>query len=200
MVIKEIFTSLQGEGANFGMPATFIRFAGCNLACDFCDTDFSSGDTYTLDTLTDAVRKGGVPNIIWTGGEPALQLTPDIVTHFKRLGYRQAIETNGTRPVPEGLDYISCSPKVPVSVLWKHFGETQIGEYRYPVAPGLAVPSIDDLPPASHYFLSPIFTGTTLNGEKNDFSRRNLRLCLDLIRRDPRWRLSVQMHKFLHIQ
>lgn len=198
MVIKEIFTSLQGEGANTGMLATFVRFSGCNLDCDFCDTDFSLGEKYTLDQLTEVLRKEGTKTLIWTGGEPTLQLTEDTVSHFKKLGYRQCIETNGTKRPPMGLNYISCSPKVGLPVLWKNLEGIEVGEFRYPVSRNLEIPSIDDLPPARHYFLSPIFDGGEGSG-KALFSQENLSLCLDLIRKDPRWRLSVQMHKFLRI-
>ena len=198
MVVCEIFTSLQGEGANFGHLATFVRLAGCNLSCDFCDTDFSFGEKYTLDELVSAVRKEGTSFLIWTGGEPLLQLTEETLLRFKRLGYRQAVETNGTKRPPEGLDYISCSPKVDLQTLWKNFEGIEVGEFRYPVAKGLEIPSIDDLPSARNYFLSPIFEGKADSG-KELFSQDNLALCMDLIRKDPRWRLSVQMHKFLRI-
>lgn len=198
MVIKEIFTSLQGEGANFGRLATFVRLAGCNLDCSFCDTDFKKGEKYTLPELDEVLDKEDADFLIWTGGEPTLQLTEEIVEHYHHRGYLQAIETNGTRRPPIGPDYIACSPKVPLDQLWQNFRDIHVGEFRYPVAPDLEIPSIDDLPPADHYFLSPIFDGSAGSG-KELFSQENLALCLRLIHRDPRWRLSVQMHKFVHI-
>lgn len=201
MRVVEIFTSIQGEGANTGLLVTFVRLSGCNLDCSFCDTDFDTGTDYTLEELTAAVDAEGTHRIVWTGGEPTLQLTEEVVLHFKKLGYWQAIETNGTRTPPRGLDYITVSPKVSAARLRVHFKETPIGEIRYPVGEGLTVPDISELPPARHYLLSPIFLskGSDTGAEKTLLSDTNLRRCLELMHHDPRWRLSVQLHKLLHL-
>ena len=204
MRIKEIFTSLQGEGANSGKLFTFVRFSGCNLDCDFCDTDFEGGLRYDLDLLTEEIERHGVKSILWTGGEPTLQLTDEIVAHFKSLGYYQAIETNGTRRPPKGLDYITCSPKDDKDDDYKSFRETYAGididEIRIPAGSGLSIPEIDEeLPPARNYFLSPVFVGDKETG-MNKLSRQNLFICMDMINRDPRWRLSVQLHKLIGIK
>ena len=201
MVIKEIFTSLQGEGANQGKIFTFVRSAGCNLDCPFCDTDFSGGELYDLARLTIEVERRRVKNILWTGGEPTLQLTDEIVSHFKDLGYFQAIETNGTRRPPLGLDYIACSPKNCAEDGYRAFRRTyegiDIDEIRIPVGEGIHIPDIDkDLPPARCYFLSPLFVGDRESGMP-ELSPQNLRLCLDAINMDHRWQLSVQLHKLL---
>lgn len=201
MKVVEIFTSIQGEGANCGLLVTFVRLTGCNLSCPYCDTDFETGTEYSTEELTAAVAAEGTRRIIWTGGEPTLRLTEELVTHFADLGYWQAIETNGTKTPPRGLDYITVSPKVSVQTLRKNFRYTPIDEIRYPVARGVTIPDIDTLPPARHYLLSPIFEpkGNDPGSEKNLLSEPNLTYCLELMRQDPRWRLSVQLHKLLHL-
>jgi len=109
--VNEIFYSLQGEGGRTGQASVFIRLAKCNLTCSFCDTDFERGVKMTTDEVLREIKQYGCKWIIWTGGEPTLQLTDSIVAFFKQEGYLQAIETNGTRKVPVGIDYITCSPK-----------------------------------------------------------------------------------------
>ena len=132
--VKEIFYTLQGEGAQTGRPAVFCRFAGCNLwsgreadrasaVCTFCDTDFvdtdgpGGGRFATADALATAVAAawpagaGGLPFVVCTGGEPLLQLDAELVSALHRRGFEIAVETNGTRPPPPGLDWICVSPK-----------------------------------------------------------------------------------------
>ena len=109
--INEIFYSLQGEGNRSGSANIFIRLAKCNKKCSFCDTEFNTYKEYTLKELTDYIKQYHCENIIWTGGEPCLQLTNDIVTYFHKLGYYQAIETNGSLQIPDGLNWITISPK-----------------------------------------------------------------------------------------
>ena len=111
MIINEIFYSLQGEGVHMGKPSIFIRLSKCNLRCSFCDTEFDSGHEMSLEAIHEAIKQWPSRRIIWTGGEPTLQLTDEVVAYFKALGYHQSIETNGTRRPPRGLDYITCSPK-----------------------------------------------------------------------------------------
>ena len=131
--VKEIFYTLQGEGANTGRPAVFCRFAGCNLwsglerdrekaFCKFCDTDFiwdGATDVGKFGSPEDLVRAvanewpqelGGKPLVICTGGEPLLQLDTDLITAFHASGFEIAVETNGTLPAPEGIDWICVSP------------------------------------------------------------------------------------------
>ncbi|HBG79980.1 MAG TPA: radical SAM protein, partial [Porphyromonadaceae bacterium] len=96
LIINEIFYSLQGEGGRTGEASVFIRLSKCNLACSFCDTDFKSGKSMALDEIYAEISSYPCRWIIWTGGEPTLQLNEEIVAFFKDKGYRQAIETNGT--------------------------------------------------------------------------------------------------------
>lgn len=198
--VVEIFHSVQGEGANAGRSAVFVRLANCNKNCWFCDTDWSKGDEMTVQQLRDEVGKlSGTDNypdnlLIWTGGEPTLQLTDEILAYFD--GYYNCIETNGTNPVPERIEYISCSPKVTPQILRKNF--THVNEFRYPIGAGDTLPGISELPVADHYFVSPIFLGE----QKKRFEKvdQNIAYAIDFVQKNPRWRLSVQLHKFLNVR
>lgn len=192
--VVEIFNSIQGEGANVGKSATFIRLSNCNKNCSFCDTDWDNGTEMTVEEILTEVQRYSSKMIIWTGGEPTLQLTAEILNEFKN--FYQAIETNGTNPVPYGIDYISCSPKVGINTLNRNFDS--VDEFRYPVVVGDKIPSIDELPLATNYFLSPIFVGE--EKKRLEINKKNLDYCLLLIQQDPRWRLSVQLHKLLNVQ
>lgn len=195
--LVEIFESLQGEGANTGRLVVFIRLAGCNLNCSFCDTDYHKMSLELTPSKLLAKVQEDFPHcksIIWTGGEPTLQLTEEIVHSFKEAGYWQAIESNGLKLAPQGLDYITLSPKgnTRPQVLQNYCGR-KVGEVRIATADGDALPLIEELPDAEHYFLSPIFDGDTI-------VPANIRHCEALIRRDPRWRLSLQIHKLIGIR
>jgi organic radical activating enzyme len=183
--VNEIFYSVQGEGANAGMPAVFVRLSGCNLNCPYCDTQHGTYTEMSTDEILSEVTNYNCPNIIWTGGEPALQLTNKILKHFKC--FYNCIETNGTRPVPSKINYVTISPKK-AKFEW-HISGYRIDEIRYPIAGGDKLPDIDELPTAKRYYLSPI-----------DVSPENADYCLQLIKENPRWRLSVQIHKLLNIR
>ncbi|MCL2098050.1 MAG: 7-carboxy-7-deazaguanine synthase QueE [Bacteroidales bacterium] len=183
--VNELFYSIQGEGANTGMSAVFIRLADCNLQCPFCDTQHETFSEMSIADIKAEVEQYNCPNIIWTGGEPTLQLTDEIVAYFKK--YFQCIETNGTRQVPSGIDYIACSAKAPLELLHKNF--EKIDEIRCPIQKGDVIPEIALLPKAKRYYLSPI-----------DASAENVAYCLQLIAQNPAWRLSVQLHKLLGVK
>lgn len=189
--IVEIFYSLQGEGANTGKPFVFIRLSNCNLNCWFCDTDWNKGQEYTLEQLLNEVNQYSCKNILWTGGEPTLQLTDEILRHFE--GYYHAIETNGTNEVPSLIDYITVSPKVKPSEI----KPTRINEIRYPIELNTPIPSIKELPHAENYFLSPMFMGAPR--QRFDMVKANVDHCIDYIKNHPEWRLSLQTHKILNI-
>ena len=189
--INEIFQSIQGEGGRSGILTIFIRLAGCDLACGFCDTEFESGKEMTVDELKNYLSNYEAKSITWTGGEPALQLTEEIVDYFHSQGYYQAIETNGNNKVPHNLDYICVSPKVAEHVVKKNFGESGIDELRYVRHKGqiaLPEPKIE----SKHYFLSPMFNG-------NEIDKENLNHCINLLKKDEKWRLSIQLHKLIKI-
>ena len=190
LIVNEIFYSLQGEGARAGRPSIFIRLSKCNLRCSFCDTEFDSGEEMTLEEILKVIKEFGCKWIVWTGGEPTLQLTDEMVVFFKNNGYMQAIETNGTLKVPQGIDYITCSPK-------QHFERIKTliphaHELRFPIEKGDPLPDISILPVADNYLLSPIFDADKLN-------KGNLDYCVQLVKENPQWSLSVQLHKLIEI-
>lgn len=203
MRLTEIFLTLQGEGARAGQPSIFVRFSGCSAkhACAaagvVCDTEFESGREVTSAQLLEEVRAigGACRWIVWTGGEPADQLTVALVELFRRNGYQQQIETSGVRPVPDNLDWITVSPKVAEHILAKHFpiriDDTHVDELKYVrhVGQSVPVPALK----AKHYCLSPHSDGDRLNPE-------NLRHCIDLCLTHPSWRLSIQQHKVWNVR
>lgn len=195
--VNEIFYSLQGEGAQMGLPVVFIRLSRCNLRCSYCDTDFSASTPMSLREIAEVVASYPVHNILWTGGEPTLHLTSEIVEFFHQQGYRQSIETNGTRPVPKGIDYITCSAKPEAfSLLWSNFPQG-VDEWRFPFGPSAPLPpAVESLPPARAYFLSPIYEPS----EAISTPLRALEECIEYIKQHPIWRLSIQLHKIIGIR
>lgn len=206
LAVVEIFYSLQGEGARAGHPTIFIRLAGCNMNCSFCDTKWDEGTGMTLEEIRMQIKSLQTDCywICWTGGEPTLQLSQDVVAYFKELGYHQAIESNGSNPIPKGLDYVSISPKVPLHRLLEVHQNTHINELRYVVGYDSwedtmgHIPDINLLPKADAYYLSPMFVGKAK--EKMQLNQRNLDMAICFIKNDPRWRLSVQQHKLWNIR
>ena len=189
--VNEIFYSLQGEGGRTGEASIFIRLSKCNLACSFCDTEFESGVKMTLDEVVSEISEFPCQWIIWTGGEPTLQLTEEVVSFFKAKGYKQAIETNGTRHVAAGIDYITCSPKQEFEKVRALIPE--VDELRFPIAKGDALPDISILPKAKKHFLSPIFDDLQVIPENVDY-------CIELVKQNPVWALSLQLHKLIGIR
>jgi 7-carboxy-7-deazaguanine synthase (Cx14CxxC type) len=204
--VKELFYTLQGEGANTGRPAVFCRFAGCNLwtgrepdrptaVCRFCDTDFvgtdgpGGGHFTTAGALADAVVRlwpgGGRPLVICTGGEPLLQLTAELVEALHARGFEVAVETNGTRPAPPGLNWVCVSPKAGAELVLRAGDELKL---IFP-QPG-AEPEHFERLDFRHFFLQP------MDGPDREANTRlAVRYCLD----HPRWRLSLQTQKILGI-
>lgn len=197
LYINEIFYSLQGEGINSGRAAIFIRLSKCNLRCSYCDTDFESGTEMSIQAIMDMIAPYESRFIIWTGGEPTLQLTEEIVAHFRLLGYEQAIETNGTRRPPMGLDYITCSPKPEAMKRLHESFPNGVSEFRFPIgADGALPPSIETLPRAKAYLVSPIFVGE----DAMQADQATIERCVNFILKNPRWRLSLQTHKLINIK
>ncbi|OJU50344.1 MAG: radical SAM protein, partial [Bacteroidales bacterium 45-6] len=129
--------------------------------------------------------------IIWTGGEPTIQLTDDILRQFRDKGYKQAIETNGTRRVPDLIDYITCSPKLNYASVKTRI--PKLDEIRIPIKKGDVLPDISIFPEADNFFVSPIFDNDQINWE-------NVAYCVDLVKQHPEWSLSLQIHKLIHIE
>jgi 7-carboxy-7-deazaguanine synthase (Cx14CxxC type) len=205
--VKEIFYTLQGEGANAGRPAVFCRFAGCNLwtglerdradaVCTFCDTDFvgtdgpGGGKFASADELADAVARtwtgaGGDRFVVCTGGEPLLQLDEALIAALHARGFKIAVETNGTLPAPPGLDWICVSPKAEAPVVLTRGDELKL-VYPQTNAPPERFAALH----FTHRFLQPMD-----GDDRAANSRKAVAYCLA----HPEWRLSVQTHKYLGI-
>ena len=187
--INEIFYSIQGEGEFAGAPAVFVRFSGCNLACPWCDTDHSRGEEMTRDELETAVRgllaghDGAI--IVLTGGEPALQLHGDEPL-FQGFARFISIETNGTLPVPDWVDWVTVSPK----------------DIAAPVVPRPNELKFVFMPEHIPYYLSMQEADCVLNiqplARKDGTS--NLREAIDFVLAHPRFKLSVQLHKMIGVR
>jgi len=188
--INEIFYSVQGEGVRAGCPSLFIRFSKCNLLCTVethgfdCDTEFESGhDMATEEIVTElASLSRDCRWIVLTGGEPALQVDQALVEALHTAGYQLAIETNGTLALPEGIDWITVSPKVPEEFVRQRSAD----EVKYVRAVGQGIPQT--VVEAKHYLISPAFDGDLLQSD-------TMAWCLGLVRSNPGWRISVQQHK-----
>lgn len=197
--VNEIFYSIQGEGARVGSPSVFIRLTGCDLTCGFCDTEFESGKEMSLVEILNYIEGFECKSIVWTGGEPGIQLKQPHIAFFKEHDYFQCIETNGNKPVPMNIDFISLSPKVAEHVLlknYKHFLEVKRSErpklelryVRHKGQMALPTPAL----PADYYYISPMFDGDKVNVE-------NVNHCIKLALSDPRWNVSIQQHKIVGV-
>lgn len=193
--VNEIIYTLQGEGQRKGIASIFIRLSGCSAkyACYAsgvkCDTEFNSGKMMNIEEIIEEIRQYNCASIVWTGGEPADQLTDEIVLAFKEAGYYQCIETSGIKPAPKEIDYICVSPKVAEHVLKKNFPKG-VEELRYIRHKSQSIPE-----PEVHSvykFISPHSDGFDINIE-------NLKHCIELVKENPGWRLSVQDHKLWEI-
>jgi len=206
--VKEIFHTLQGEGMNAGLPAVFLRFAGCNLwsgreedradaVCRFCDTEFvgtdgaGGGKFESADALADAVQACWAASgrshrlVVCTGGEPLLQLDAPLIDALHRRGFRIAVETNGTQPVPEGLDWLCVSPKAGAPLAVERGDELKL---VFP-QPGAEPERFEHLE-FRHFLLQP------MDGPER---ARNTGLAVEFCKARPRWRLSLQTHKLIGI-
>ncbi len=179
--VNEIFYSLQGEGYFTGTPAVFLRMARCNRRCSFCDTDFSDSTDMTLQEMLQAVAAFPARHVVVTGGEPLLQLDDALIDALHLAGFFIQVETNGTLPVPPGVDWVTCSPKDPPLAV------NRIDELKI-VYQGQDVEAIaSSQPPATHYFLQPLSGG-------------NIPETVAYILANPYWRLSLQTHKLIDIK
>ena len=178
--INEIFYSLQGEGHYTGTPAVFLRFSGCNRRCPFCDTDFGAFTEMTADDIIRAVSAYPARHIVVTGGEPLLQLDDTLVRALRGAGFYIQIETNGSLPVPTGVDWVTCSPK---DAPW---GIDRIDELKV-VYQGQDVERIAGQLPATCRYLQPC-------------SGQNTAETIAYILEHPHWRLSLQTHKLVDIR
>jgi 7-carboxy-7-deazaguanine synthase (Cx14CxxC type) len=206
--VKEIFYTLQGEGARTGRAAVFCRFTGCNLwsgreidrataKCQFCDTDFigvngtGGGKFQNAIQLAQAIKQQwhvsphAIPYVVLTGGEPLLQVDEALLAALHAEGFEIAIETNGTLPVPDGVDWICVSPKADTTLLQITGDELKL---IYPQV--LAAPERFNHLQFTHFFLQPLD-----DAQQTEHVQACIRYCLAY----PQWRLSLQTHKLLNI-
>jgi 7-carboxy-7-deazaguanine synthase (Cx14CxxC type) len=206
--IKEIFYTLQGEGAHAGRPAVFCRFSGCNLwtgresdrstaVCQFCDTDFVGTDGERGGKFKDAAGLAADIDSLWpqsypdskyvvfTGGEPLLQLDAPLIAAMHAVGFTIAIETNGTLPVPDGVDWICVSPKMGSTLVVERGNEIKV------VIPQAGQDlSLYERLDFDNFYVQP------MDGPLAQF---NTQLAIETCRRNPKWKLSLQTHKLLNI-
>ena len=183
--VNEIFYSLQGEGSFTGTPMVFVRFSGCNRACSFCDTDFEKYAPLTAQEILAEVRRYPAHRVVLTGGEPLLQTDAELINILHLAGYIIHIETNGTLPVPDGIDWVTCSPKTPpLNIQPERVNEIKV-----------------------------VFTGQTeeeLTALRRQFrntalfylqpcSGSNIPQTVERVLSLPDWRLSLQTHKLIDI-
>lgn len=189
--INEIFYSLQGEGFYTGTPSIFIRFSGCNLDCPFCDTDHSEGQTLTEPEILEEVEKYPSQHVVLTGGEPSLYIDREFIQSLHSLGKFVAVETNGTCPLPDNVDWVTLSPKFDVqpdaAVTLSECDELKVVYRRQDMGiySGIA---------ARHHFIQPCDTGD------KKLDRQLLSESVEFCKEHPHWRLSLQTHKFIGIQ
>ena len=203
--VNEIFFTLQGEGAHSGIPAVFVRFSGCNLRCPWCDTEFSEYTEMTAEQIVTQMKElYDLPNerrkmCVLTGGEPSLQVDKPLIDTLHAAGFYICIETNGTRPLPDGIDWITCSPKQPLAISRWPLALKKVNEVKV-VFTGTYDPEIWRTQlEAEHWMLQPLrYTGDWLienvdawEDDRND----NLDDTVRYILAHPFWRLSVQLHK-----
>ena len=194
--ISEIFYSLQGEGHRTGEASLFVRLQGCSVkhACFksgvICDTEFESGQEFSIDYILDYAKKVGTKWITWTGGEPTDQLTGEICLYVKKKGYKQSIECSGIKQPSIYIDWIALSPKIAEHIIIKKWEQGEDGfhcdELRWVRHKGQSIPKTKIK--ARTYYLSPHSDGANINTE-------NLKHCIDLCLKNPEWKLSTQDHK-----
>jgi 7-carboxy-7-deazaguanine synthase (Cx14CxxC type) len=212
MKVKEVFYTLQGEGRNTGRPAVFCRFVGCNLwsgreqdrataICKFCDTDFLGGQDYSenglvekiastwgvvgdLDDCAKGVASGGKPLVVFTGGEPGLQLSESLIHRLRRMNFDVAVETNGTIELPNGVYWITMSPKACAPIRQTFGHEIKV------VWPqdGINLKDLERLDYRDHY-LQPM---AGVDGA--------LQATIDTCLKNPKWHLSLQTHKTIGVR
>lgn len=191
MKVNEIFYSLQGEGYHTGTPAVFVRLSGCNLKCDFCDTLHHAGEEMSSDDILARILQYPSRHIVITGGEPSLQLTAGFVEMLHSHGYFIQTETNGTLPLPAGIDWVTCSPKdAPLAL--NQANELKV-VYRGPESECEILASAQKVK-AHHLFVQPCDTG---NQKRNTTITAQ---CIDFVKHHPQWRLSLQTHKLTGIR
>ena len=208
--VNDIFSSLQGEGHHTGRAATFVRFAGCNLRCPFCDTDFTHYREMSAEEIVESVKQYTTRFVVLTGGEPSLQIDDALVAALHEAGFYIAVETNGTRLLPEGIDWVTVSPKQPLTTTsLPQIESGRVNEIKV-VFDGTAsdiLLSIEHLEKEAEYtrdsfhnlpspllFLQPCDVGDAQHNAEIT------RQCIEYIMQHPCWQLSLQTHKLANFK
>lgn len=201
-LINDIFYTIQGEGYWSGRAAVFCRFSKCNLwtgreqdrasaVCNFCDTDFVKGERIELEDLASIIFRSWPwaahkPMVVFTGGEPLLQLDERLIQKVKDYGFYIAVETNGTMPVPAGVDWVCVSPKILTRLVVDRADELKLVYPQIDITPDKLVPYN-----ATYKWLSPM--------DGPDYEN-NLKAAIEHVKFDPVWRLNIQTHKFVGVK
>lgn len=201
--VNEIFYSLKGEGVYTGVPMTFIRLSGCNLACDFCDTAHNSFDWMTVDNIMKNVTLCPATRVVITGGEPLTHHLDPLVKALRKSFYTIHLETNGTLPLLNRFDWIAVSPKTKllnsdtmlfaneVKFLvglpnWRELIERTIVDYKLAMR-------------GKHLMVMPLSKDVSAGRDADALIDDNLQLAIDYVKENPTFRLCVQLHKYLNI-
>ena len=208
--VNDIFSSLQGEGHHTGRAATFVRFAGCNLRCPFCDTDFTHYREMSAEEIVENVKQYTTRFVVLTGGEPSLQVDDTLVAALHEAGFYIAVETNGTRLLPESIDWVTVSPKQPLTTTsLPQIESGRVNEIKV-VFNGTAndiLLSVEHLEKKAEYtrdsfhnlpspllFLQPCDVGDAQHNAEIT------RQCIEYIMQHPCWQLSLQTHKLANFK
>ena len=208
--VNDIFSSLQGEGHHTGHAATFVRFAGCNLRCSFCDTDFTHYREMSAEEIVESVKQYTTRFVVLTGGEPSLQVDETLVAALHEAGFYIAVETNGTRLLPESIDWVTVSPKQPLTTTsLPQIESGRVNEIKV-VFDGTAsdiLLSVEHLEKEAEYtrdsfhnlpspllFLQPCDVGDAQHNAEIT------RQCIEYIMQHPCWQLSLQTHKLANFK
>ena len=195
--INEIFYSIQGEGYHTGVPSVFVRFSGCNLRCGFCDTRHEYGTLMSDEDIIEEIKKYPAGLIVLTGGEPSLHIDREFIIKLKSgTSLPVSIETNGTRELPEEIDWVTVSPKIGIqksgdaTIRVTHADELKVVDLGQDLSPYFRLTCVDE---TTKMYLQPCYVEDREQREKN--TRLTVRRVLD----DSRWRLSLQTHRYLEI-
>jgi len=192
--VVEIFHSVQGEGFHVGIPHVFIRFGECNLRCEWCDTDFLTHEEMTIGEIVEEVVAYDCGRVVLTGGEPAIHNLEPICESLKRANLSISIETNGTIPIPDAIDWICVSPK---DMLYPNAAIKQrMGDELKVVYCGQDLALYDDLKKGfDHLFLQPCY----IEDASVEENGRGFAAVEEIVKDNPDWRLSLQTHKWMGV-
>lgn len=194
--VVEIFDSIQGEGSMVGMPVTFVRFAGCNLNCPWCDSKNTWKNQGTIMSVAEIVEKCNKNTVVFTGGEPCLQDLQPLITTL-HVGHKfLCIETNGTQATPEGIDWVVCSPKPQTN--YTIVSNCFFNELKYIVDDNFDISAI---PPEKRQTCGEVWIHPCeVGGINSEQTRKSLEKCKELVMKHNFLRLGLQVHKIIGVE